>query len=56
MGCPIKVAVETVSVDPCTWENWQYRQMILYRKHRVLVAAWIGEDEFKKQACLSYLF
>lgn len=38
MGWSIRDAAEAVGVDPGTWGNWERGQMILYRKHRALVA------------------
>jgi len=42
MGWSIKDAAEAVGVDPGTWGNWERGQTILYRKHRALVAQFLG--------------
>ncbi len=42
MGWSIKQAAEAIEVDPCTWESWERGQMIVYSKHRVLVAQILG--------------
>lgn len=42
MGWSIKVAAEFVAVDPGTWRQWECGNMILYRKHRILVARLLG--------------
>jgi len=38
MGWSIQQAAGVVSVDPCTWRNWEQGQLVLYRKHRRRVA------------------
>jgi len=40
-GWSIREAAEAVGVDPGTWGNWERGQIILYRKHRVLVAQFL---------------
>lgn len=42
MGWTIKEAARAVGVDPTTWGNWEYGQVILYRQHRALVARMLG--------------
>ena len=42
IGWSIRDAAEAVGVDPGTWGNWERGQTILYRKHRVLVAQFLG--------------
>ena len=37
-GWSIKEAAKVVGVDPGTWGNWERGKLILYRKHRELVA------------------
>ncbi len=41
MGWSIKEAANTVGVDPSTWRNWERGKLILYRKHRTLVARFL---------------
>ena len=38
MGWSIEEAAKAVGVDPCTWGNWEYGKLVLYRKHRNRVA------------------
>ena len=41
-GLSVKDAAEMVGVDPGTWGNWERGQTILYRRHRELVAQFLG--------------
>jgi ribosome-binding protein aMBF1 (putative translation factor) len=41
-GWSVKEAAELVGVDPGTWRNWERGQLILYRKHRELMARLLG--------------
>lgn len=41
-GLSIRDAAKAVGVDPGTWGNWERGQTILYRKHRALVAKFLG--------------
>jgi transcriptional regulator with XRE-family HTH domain len=41
-GWSVKEAAEIVGVDPGTWRNWERGQLILYRKHRALMARLLG--------------
>ena len=42
MGWTIKEAAKQVGVDPGTWGDWERGQMILYRRHRALIAKMFG--------------
>ena len=42
MGWSIKEAAGAVGVDPSTWGNWERGQLILYRRHRALIAQFLG--------------
>ncbi len=42
MGWTIKEAARVLVVEPTTWRNWECGQMILYRKHRALIARMLG--------------
>jgi transcriptional regulator with XRE-family HTH domain len=38
MGWSIEEAAEVTGVDPGSWSKWERGQMILYHRHRILVA------------------
>lgn len=42
MGWSVKEAAEAVGVDPCSWGNWERGQIILYCRHRELIARMLG--------------
>ena len=42
LGWSIETAARKVDVDPGTWGNWERGQMILYRRHRVQLAEFLG--------------
>jgi len=50
MGWSIRQAATTLKVDPGTWGDWERGKLILYRKHRVLIARLLGlpEGEFSQ--------
>ncbi len=56
MGWSIKEAAKAISVDPCTWGNWERGHTILYRKHRVLVAQFLdlSVDILSKEMALRW--
>ncbi len=41
-GWSIREAAQRVGVDPGTWRDWEQGRVILYRRHRILVA-WLLE-------------
>ena len=42
MGWSIRKAAEQLGVDPGAWRDWEQGRVILYRKHRKLVAGLLG--------------
>ena len=45
MGWSIRTAAQMLGVDPGTWGDWERGKVILYRKHRDLVAQLVGLPE-----------
>jgi transcriptional regulator with XRE-family HTH domain len=41
-GWSIKKAADSVGVDHGTWANWEQGRVVLYRRHRVLIAKTLG--------------
>jgi DNA-binding XRE family transcriptional regulator len=44
-GWSTAVAAEHIGVDRTTWQDWERGELILFRKHRALVARFLGLDE-----------
>lgn len=47
MGWSIRVAARHVGVDPGTWGDWERGRVILYRRHRLLVAQLLKISEWE---------
>jgi transcriptional regulator with XRE-family HTH domain len=45
LGWTQKVAARNLGVDPCTWSSWEYGGTIMMRKHRRVVASFLGAAE-----------
>jgi transcriptional regulator with XRE-family HTH domain len=41
-GWSIRKAADSVGVDHGTWANWEQGRVVLYRRHRVLIAKMLG--------------
>jgi len=42
MGWSIKEAAESIGVDPSAWGNWERGSLVLFRKHRTLLAGYLS--------------
>lgn len=42
MGWSIREAALRLGVDPSTWQAWEQGQIVLFQKHRILVAQLLG--------------
>jgi transcriptional regulator with XRE-family HTH domain len=45
MGWTIRQAATAAGVDPGTWRDWEAGKIVLYRKHRKLIARLLDLDE-----------
>lgn len=45
MGWSIREAARNLGVDPGAWRDWERGRVILYRKHRAMVARLLGVPE-----------
>lgn len=45
LGWTQKVAARNLGVDPCTWSSWECGGTIMMRKHRRVVASFLGAAE-----------
>ena len=43
-GWSIERAAHTIGVDASTWQRWERGELILHRKHRLVIAELLGSD------------